>query len=138
MMSRWSGRIQRLENKRQGVPVALVATYDRGRGFCETCQSMKPAPAVRKKGWTCKDCREKSMSTQTEPTFQITRSQYKAFLQEMVKNPKPGLRLGQAFFNYFSLGKMTSAANKDFADKIHAASGDEAVKLMLSIIDDTN
>lgn len=78
------------------------------------------------------------MSTKTEPTFQITRSQYKAFLQEMVENPKPGLRLGQAFFNYFSLGKMTSTANKDFADKIRAASGDEAVRLMLSIIDNAN
>lgn len=138
MMSRWSGRIQRFENKRQDGPVALVSTYDRGRGFCESCQLMKPAPAHRNKGWVCKDCREKKMTSRPEPTFTVSKSQYMKFLIHQRNNPNSGLRLGQAFFNFFDLGKMTSPENQRFANKIYEADGECAKKLISSVLDFSN
>lgn len=33
-----------------------MAINPRNTGFCETCQSFKPAPKGRKKGWKCGDC----------------------------------------------------------------------------------
>lgn len=138
MLGRWSDRIQRVEDARRSAPVAVVTSYVRGRGFCESCQCMKPAPVHRKKGWACKDCREKKMSSRTEPTFTVSQSQYMKFLIHQRDNPNPGLRLGQAFFNFFDLGKMTSPQNKELADKLHAADGEVAKGLISSVLDFNN
>lgn len=50
-----------MENDRVSAKkqVAVMTEGNRqGHGFCEACQRMKPAPARRKKGWKCKECRD--------------------------------------------------------------------------------
>jgi len=32
----------------------------RGHAWCETCRSNQPAPAVRKKGWKCRECKARA------------------------------------------------------------------------------
>lgn len=48
------------------------------------------------------------------------------------------LRYGQAFYNYMQLSKVTSAENQPFLDRLHAADGDTAVKMIESITDYEN
>ena len=50
-----------MENDRISAnkPAAVMTEGNRqGHGFCESCQRMRPAPARRKKGWKCKECRD--------------------------------------------------------------------------------
>lgn len=46
-----------------------------------------------------------------------------------------GLRLGQAFHQYFKLEKITDQENKIFCDRLYESSGDEANKMIESITD---
>ena len=74
------------------------------------------------------------MSTFAPPSFTIPQSRVDAFYaQHPAITP---LRLGQAFFNYMDLGKMTQ--DRAFNDAMHAADGERARELIRSITDPHN
>ena len=74
------------------------------------------------------------MSRLPLPRFTIPKSRVDAFYaQHPAQTP---LRLGQAFFNYVDLGKMTQ--DRAFTDALHAADGQKARDLISAITDPNN
>lgn len=68
------------------------------------------------------------------PRFTIPQSRVEAFYAQHPQQTP--LRLGQAFFNYMDLGKMTQ--DRAFNDALHAADGPEARALIAAITDHSN
>lgn len=67
-------------------------------------------------------------------SFTIPKTRVDAFFAQHPKQTQ--LRLGQAFFNYMELGKMSQ--DRDFTDAMHAADGQRARDLIESITDSQN
>lgn len=65
---------------------------------------------------------------ENELNIQIPKTRFDEFCKEL-KNPN-GQRIGQRFYDFMELHKVTSPANKDWADKLYNAS-DEAAKFMI-------
>lgn len=73
-----------------------------------------------------------------KPTFTVPLSRVTEFRKLHPHTSGQVLRYGQAFYNYMDFNKMTSAENRGFLDRLHAADGDKAVKMIESIIDYEN
>ncbi len=69
------------------------------------------------------------MSIVTEVTIEFPKTRFDAFCQE-IKTPN-GQRLGQRFYDYMELHKVTSQANKVWADRLYNISNDEAALFMI-------
>jgi hypothetical protein len=67
-------------------------------------------------------------------SFTIPKTRVDAFYAQHPKETQ--LRLGQAFYNYMELGKMTQ--DRDFTDALHAADSQRARDLIASITDPSN
>lgn len=67
-------------------------------------------------------------------SFTIPKSRVDAFYAQHPQQTQ--LRLGQAFYNYMELGKMTQ--DRDFTDAMHCADGQRARDLIDSITDSQN
>jgi hypothetical protein len=65
---------------------------------------------------------------ENELSIQIPKTRFDEFCKEL-KNPN-GQRIGQRFYDFMELHKVTSPANQDWADKLYNAS-DEAAKFMI-------
>ena len=68
------------------------------------------------------------------PSFTIPKSSITEFFKHY--HPIFGLRLGQAFYQVFELGKMTQ--DKAFTQALYQADGDKARALIRQITDENN
>lgn len=64
----------------------------------------------------------------------ISKSEIERFCSYRISN-RNGLRLGQAFHQYFKLEKITNEEDKIFCDRLYEMDGDEARKAIESITD---
>lgn len=67
------------------------------------------------------------------PTLKISNSEIQKFYAQ--RERESGLRLGQQFFVYFGLDKITSIANYVAMNRIYEADGAEAKKLIEAVTD---
>lgn len=72
------------------------------------------------------------------PTLTVPLSRVNEFRKAHPHTSGQVLRYGQAFYNYMDFNKVTSAENRGFLDRLHAADGDKAVKMIESITDYEN
>ena len=60
--------IRRAHDRRlYAKPSAILRVGGHNTGWCETCQSYKPAPKDRHKGWKCKECKLTAVPTVEAP-----------------------------------------------------------------------
>jgi len=64
----------------------------------------------------------------------IPKSRFDAFRYD----PASGLRWGQAFHQYMGLEKVTSNANKEWADKLYYAKDNQAKNMVRKVLDESN
>ena len=62
----------------------------------------------------------------------------KSRLDQFRYDPNSGLRWGQAFHQFMGLEKVTSNANKEWADKLYNAKDNQARNMVLKVIDYDN